>query len=165
MFRRSTGVASVLVALLLIAPGCGESEIENQNQETPDPTENQNQEENQNQDPNDGWDQDFLQVAQIMRATCAVGGCHGEPSSASTDLGFGANMDELTLEAIIDVFDSYEGGQGPLVDPGNPEGSSLYVTLTLDDPVLRMPQAPLNPLPEAQIELVRAWIEAGANYE
>ncbi len=160
--RRVLG--ALVVSLMVWTMGCGDEPDNQDPNQNGEPT-NQDPNQGPNQDPDDGWDQDFLQIADIVRATCAVGACHGEPMGSGTDLGFGANQESLELEAIIEVFQNYESPAGPLVDPGNPENSQLYVTLTLDDPVLRMPQAPLPPLPDAQIELVRSWIEAGANYE
>lgn len=55
---------------------------------------------------------------------------------------------------------------GPLVTPGDPAASYLYVKLSSDTPCFgaRMPQSELGPmpLPACQVDLVRRWILAGA---
>lgn len=52
----------------------------------------------------------------------------------------------------------------PIVAPGDPEESELYLLLTDPEPDFRMP-ADADPLPEQQIELIRRWIAEGAEYD
>lgn len=64
--------------------------------------------------------------------------------------------------AVDDVESAYEVALKYVV-PGSPEASKLYIKISQDMPSTggqRMP--PLLPMPEQQIELVRAWIAAGA---
>ncbi|MFG0305660.1 MAG: PSD1 and planctomycete cytochrome C domain-containing protein [Phycisphaerales bacterium JB040] len=52
------------------------------------------------------------------------------------------------------------GGRGPAVDAGDPGASRLLHVIGYADPELAMP--PGGKLPEGEIELLRAWVEAGA---
>jgi len=62
---------------------------------------------------------------------------------------------------LTDVPSILRGGDtGPVVVPGRPEESSLYLAITYADPEFQMP--PSGPLDAGEIESIRAWIEAGA---
>ena len=62
---------------------------------------------------------------------------------------------------LADVASILRGGDtGPVVVPGRPEESSLYLAITYSDPEFQMP--PSGPLDPADVEAVRAWIESGA---
>ncbi len=54
--------------------------------------------------------------------------------------------------------------EGWIVEPGDPDSSSLIDRITTDDPDLRMPPPDEHPapLPEHDIELLRRWIRQGA---
>ena len=80
----------------------------------------------------------------------------------------GANKRKGKLR-LHTLEDATTGGKehGAGIVPGKPEESSLYVQLTIDpendeDEELMPPADEGGPLPKAQIELVRRWIEAGA---
>lgn len=94
-------------------------------------------------------------IRPILAGNCYV--CHGpDPSTRKEELRL-----DLREEATAD-----RGGWAPLV-PGDPEASEIWLKVSSDDPDERMPPAdsgkdPLNP---RQLELIRAWIEQGAEYE
>ena len=55
---------------------------------------------------------------------------------------------------------------GTAVVPGDAEGSPLFQRVTTDEPIGRMPPASSGrPLTTAQIDVVRRWIDAGAEWE
>lgn len=58
------------------------------------------------------------------------------------------------------------GGEGsaPNIIPGNAAGSPLLRYISGADPDLRMPPAEEAPLPAAEVEVLRTWINAGANW-
>ena len=89
----------------------------------------------------------------IFDVSCASSGCHG--GSAWPDLSAGKAHGN-----IVDI----ESTQGlPLVYPGLPDSSYLYLKLLPEAPISggRMPLG--GPyLDEASLEIVRAWIERGA---
>ena len=152
-------VSLVFVISVIFVIACGSDE--NGGETDPNANENQSNQQNNGQD----WDPEFAEIAEIVQQTCAIGGCHGEPTNDATTLSFGGNVAEVSLGQIQAVFETHESSEGvPLVDPGNAEGSSLYFSLISDDPDVFMPQG-LDPLPDAQIDLVESWIDAGANYE
>jgi hypothetical protein len=108
------------------------------------------------------------QVAAIVVPNCAVSGCH----------------DAITMEHGMDlstaarIHSAWVNQRGPdhcqnkallRVVPGNPNGSYVMTKITatmkaceLWDP---MPPSPRAPLTLAQIETIRAWIQAGARLE
>lgn len=65
------------------------------------------------------------------------------------------------------ILDSYAGLMkgtklGPIVVPGSPESSTLYLLISgKADPSIRMPHGK-DPLPKAQVEQIRQWIQQGA---
>lgn len=83
-------------------------------------------------------------IQPFLLSTCALAGCHiGENAAGDVDLS--------SYELVIETAD---------VKAGNPDGSKLYEKLVEDSPSEVMP--PGSPLPPAQIETVRLWIEQGA---
>jgi len=82
----------------------------------------------------------------IIAPNCATSSCHsGRVETAGVDL---ADADEAYLDLTARRF----------VVPGDP--TSALMPLLEGDERRRMP--PDAPLPAADIELIRAWIEAGA---
>ena len=68
---------------------------------------------------------------------------------------------DLRLDLKASLYQVHEGIA--LVVPGDPAKSLLFQRITAQDPAERMPpeEAPLT-LSEAQIQLIKAWIEQGA---
>ena len=76
--------------------------------------------------------------------------CHGKPPlSRRVPLDTYANLTDKKLELVV---------------PGKPEESGLYLALTDEDEKERMPPKAkgFEWLPEADVEIIRLWIEAGA---
>lgn len=98
----------------------------------------------------DAWDQVFtLEVFPLLRTKCF--GCHADdPSDLKGDFGM-ATRDDLVAGG--------ESGDAALV-PGNAEDSPLYQAVAWDG--LEMPPKENDRLTEAQVALVRQWIDAGA---
>lgn len=112
----------------------------------------------------DDWNPQFIEIAEITHATCAIPACHGEPSG-NTGLEFGGNGEAVELSTIQALFENHTSENGrDLVVPGDADSSDLYLVLVSDDPDEFMPRG-LNPLSDAQIALVRGWIDDGASYE
>lgn len=86
-------------------------------------------------------------VDAILRPGCGTAACHSSLSQAG-----GLAFD--TLEATRDAI----AQERNLVVAGDPELSKLVRVLVGD--AVRMP--PDAPLPDADVALIRAWIEAGA---
>jgi hypothetical protein len=88
--------------------------------------------------------------AAVIVPSCATSSCH----SARTAVG-GIALEDA--DTAYDVLLGLPDGAG-YVTPGDP--SSTLLLLLAGDERQRMP--PDAPLPAADIDLVRAWIEAGA---
>ena len=57
------------------------------------------------------------------------------------------------------------GGSGAVIIPGDADGSLLFERITAEDPADRMPpEGEGEPLTPEQIDLVRSWINGGAEY-
>lgn len=84
------------------------------------------------------------EILPLLESTCALPACHaGTNPSGSVNL--------TSYSSVIQTAD---------VKAGDPEGSKLYKALVEDSPSEIMP--PGGPLPSAQLELIRRWIEEGA---
>jgi hypothetical protein len=68
-------------------------------------------------------------------------------------------VDRIASE-IINV-DS-KGSDLKHIDPGNPEGSYLFLKVRGDDGIAGSRMPPPSPLSEEEIEKIRAWIAVGA---
>jgi hypothetical protein len=115
-------------------------------------------------DPEDCVDEDtFLQIQQKVFGAkgCRVSTCHGEFTQGGLDLRYGA-----AHFSLVDRPATTPGAAGQmLVKPGDPDASFLWRKLAgaLDaDEGDRMPAAGSPPLDALELELVRAWIAAGA---
>jgi len=89
-------------------------------------------------------------IMPIFERTCIQ--CHG---------GFNEEEGEIVTEEMLDMT-SYEGLMGgsqwgTVIEPGDAEGSILYDMVLEGD----MPEDG-DPLPEEEIALIGAWIDAGA---
>jgi hypothetical protein len=95
-------------------------------------------------------------VQPIFTASCVAASCHGTPRPPTNpDLREGNSY-----AALVSVPSS---GYAPdlRVDPGHPEQSVLYLKVSGTTRGSQMPFG-LNPLPAAQNETIRRWIEEGA---
>jgi hypothetical protein len=54
--------------------------------------------------------------------------------------------------------------KGPVIVPGKPAQSHLYIALTLPDPDLKAMPPTGHRIPNPEVELVRRWIEEGAKW-
>lgn len=74
---------------------------------------------------------------------------------------------ELRLDTAEGAYAALASDPGSVaVKPGDPEHSAVYARITSADPDLRMPPADSKlSLTRQQIELIRQWIEQGAEYE
>jgi mono/diheme cytochrome c family protein len=97
------------------------------------------------------WNRD---VRPILAANCFE--CHGpDEQTRESDLRF-----DVREAAIED-----RGGYAPIV-PGNADESELIARITSDDESMVMPPVDSNrSLTPEQIEVLRRWVEAGAEYE
>lgn len=131
---------------------------------------------------------DYASVAQVFSTGCALSAsCHGGAGPGAAGLNLQAARDgETTYDALLVDVASCQYPPMPLVDPGNPDNSWLYVKMTGPHEGARitfepeagftppsgcgttgaapfgtlMPQGLSSPDPRAAI--VRAWIENGA---
>ena len=87
-----------------------------------------------------------LKVRPLLAGSCVK--CHGEKKSSG-----GLRLD--SREAIL-----AGGDNGPVVVPGDPEGSPLIQAIRHADETLKMP--PNKPLPRAAQDDLAAWVAAGA---
>jgi hypothetical protein len=100
----------------------------------------------------------FATQIEPLFSSCALGGCHSPPQIQE---GLDLRLDKA-YTSLVGV-PSNQCGTTPRVDPGNPGGSYLLDKLrgvSLCDGF----QMPLNtaPLPQADIDLISAWICQGA---
>ncbi len=82
----------------------------------------------------------------IVAPSCATSSCHSSLTSTA-----GVELDDATTayETLVDL---------QFVMPGNPDSPLLFLLEGDERPLM----PPDGPLPEADIELIRAWIEEGA---
>ena len=80
----------------------------------------------------------------------------------------GPDEDERATELRVDTEEGsrIDLGGYAAISPGDPDASELIARITTDDEDLRMPPAGKGrPLAEKEVELIRRWIEQGANYD
>lgn len=82
----------------------------------------------------------------ILVSNCAKSGCHDANTA----------QNGVVLNSYVQVMATAD------VRPGDAEKSDLYEVLVEDDPDKKMPPSPNTPLRPEQIEMVRTWIEQGA---
>ncbi len=85
--------------------------------------------------------------------------CHG-PDAKKREAG-------LRLDVAENAYAKLKDGKGVAIFPGKPEQSEVYKRITSVDPSYQMPtpESHLGLLNDAEIGLVRKWIEQGAKYE
>jgi ankyrin repeat protein len=71
-------------------------------------------------------------------------------------------MAGLRLDRRRDAMPSRVGANGVRIVPGNSAGSRLYQRVSATEPGKQMP--PSGPLPKAKIDLLKAWIDQGADW-
>ena len=99
--------------------------------------------------PTDDGPPDFnRQVRPILAKHCYA--CHG--------------MDDKTREADLRL-DTLDGSR-QAIEPGDPEASEVWLRVISDDEDLRMPPADAHPaLDQNSLDILKRWIESGAEYE
>src|SRR5262249_12875430 len=85
-------------------------------------------------------------VAAIFRSRC--GSCHNPDKQKG-----GLNLDNFGAAM-------QGGGSGKVVEPGDPESSTLFLLVSHKEEPKMPPNSPK--IPDAEIELIRKWIEGGA---
>ena len=91
-------------------------------------------------------------VRPMLRARCS--GCHNSERRRGM-------LDLSTFQTTLDG-----GESGPVITPGNAEGSDLYYRITLArDHEDFMPAEGKTPLTDIETEIIRWWIDAGAPSE
>jgi hypothetical protein len=86
-------------------------------------------------------------ILPVMQSSCGITGCH-DPFTMVEEYNF------TTYAGIL------EG-----LNPGNPNSSKIYESITEDEPSDIMPPPPYDPLTQAQIDSIYNWILAGAPNE
>ena len=96
-------------------------------------------------------------VAPLLLANCSGGGCHGGDTPE-----FGLQLERDIYKNIVGV-NSAQGFPLKQIEPGDPDGSYLYLKLIQDNPKggARMPLERGILWPE-QLEAIRTWIAEGA---
>ena len=107
-----------------------------------------------NPDPDPDRNVSFSQdISPIFQASCAVSGCH---DSGTQEMG-------VNLSSYDDAINSVGNQYGEkVINPGNPDESPLVDKIEPDPQEgQRMPYQ-RDPLSQANIDSIRAWIEDGA---
>ncbi len=98
-------------------------------------------------------DVDFSRVIKPLLAEHCIK-CHG-PDEAEGGLDL-SNREKALLKTDSDVL---------AIVPGKASDSEVIKRITSTDPELRMPPGEEKPLNESEIARLRAWIDAGAEYQ
>lgn len=113
---------------------------------------------------------EFLAVAQIMRANCLLGGCHGNPPGAAQYflVPTGVNATDAEIQAGFQNPSPTSSGNR-LITAGNPNTSEIYVRITKPAGDIQLMGAATygataTPLMAADITTIGNWITNGAVY-
>jgi len=93
------------------------------------------------------------QIQPVLNARCTQ--CHG------SDVARG----KIVLSSYAGLMASHAvSGREPLVIPGNPYQSRLYILCSTNQPHFRMPPdtSAVTPLPPEELDVLRHWITEGA---
>lgn len=93
------------------------------------------------------------QIQPILSARCTQ--CHGSEIARG----------KINLSTYASFMSSHTvSGKEPLVVPGNPYQSRLYILCETNQPHFRMPPdtSSVTPLPAAELDMLRHWITEGA---
>jgi mono/diheme cytochrome c family protein len=115
-------------------------------------------------------------LARVVAAGTLSWGLIAAPASGTTAAFFESKIRPLLLDRCVEChgpekqkgglrLDSTEafikgGEHGPVVEPGNPEGSRLIAGIRRQDPDFQMP--PKQPLTAAEVTLLTEWVRNGA---
>lgn len=106
---------------------------------------------------------DFVVVADILRTSCGIAGCHGAIPQGNFQLEGGMDATNDQVRAALENVRT--NGNEMLVEPGNAGVSGIYYRLLLENPTDRMPPAPFTALEQEKIDAIADWIDSGAPYE
>lgn len=82
-------------------------------------------------------------------------------TSCHTAGGAGQEASGFSMESYEDLMKGTEAG--PMVVAGDPLGSNMLVLMEgRADPSISMPHGSMKPVPQAEIDTIRRWIEQGA---
>jgi hypothetical protein len=99
----------------------------------------------------------FVEIqAEVFAKSCAFSTCHKGASPAG-----GVGLDGPSYDNLVNKESVVVPGR-ILVVPGDPAASYLFEKLTQAKPANGTQMPPTAPLSAARIEMVEAWIEAGA---
>lgn len=95
----------------------------------------------------------------LFQTSCSLSSvCHG----GSAPKGAGLSLEPPVYDKIVNVDSTQQPGT-PLVKPGDPDGSYLFIKCQASPPVgTPMPQGRANGLDAERLEKLREWILAGA---
>lgn len=85
-------------------------------------------------------------ILPVFQSNCAMSGCHNAASA----------QDGVILDTYANIMST--GG----IKPYQANKSDVIEAITETDPDDRMPQPPYNPLSQAQIDILKAWVNQGA---
>lgn len=94
----------------------------------------------------------------VLAPSCTFATCHGSGPSPAGALSLERDVAHASL---VDAPSSMVS-DAILVVPGDPDASYMMEKLTATSPAVGESMPPAAPLEAERIELVRAWIEAGA---
>lgn len=95
----------------------------------------------------------------IFSPTCAASECH-VGAEAPEGLDFSIEPDALRARLEQPATQSPSGI--PLITPGQPASSYLYLKVFLKTPLIGEQMPPTEPLVECEVDAIRTWIEQGA---
>lgn len=127
--------ATIPILVLILAFGCGDSDDSPTSPENGDTTAS------------------FTEVSTLLTASCGRGSsnCHG-----------GSNPQSGFPMTDYDAIVNHQAGIGETVDPGNGDGSNLYLKTTANPPFgSRMPLVGDTLTTDNQL-LIKEWIDQGA---
>lgn len=95
----------------------------------------------------------------VFLASCATGGCH---SGATPSEALSLDALRLDLASRLRQPAAQSPSRMPLVTPGQPGASYLFLKVFLATPPAGGPMPPSGPLLDCELAALRRWIEAGA---
>lgn len=117
---------------------------------------------NENNNRTEAGTKEFIsynfQIRPILSDKCF--NCHG-PDANKREAGLRLDIAEEAYKAL------QEHPRAHALVPGNPALSELFLRVSTTDTAIKMPPATSNipPMSEAEVALIKKWIEQGAKYE